>query len=113
MRLLKLTLDNFRAFYGRQVLDLSVDDGRPAVLIFGNNGAGKTTLLNAFTWALYGTFSDDVEQQQRVIHDQAWADTSFGVPVSASVKLEFEHDGAVFSVLREVSVVKMPTSRVP
>ncbi|MCQ8193140.1 AAA family ATPase [Streptomyces rugosispiralis] len=106
MKLLKLTLDNFRAFYGRQVLELDVDDDKPTVLVFGNNGAGKTTLLNAFTWALYGTFSADVEQQHRVVHDQKWADTGFGEPVSASVKLEFEHDGTIFAVLREVSVVK-------
>lgn len=106
MKLLKLTLDNFRAFYGRQVLELDVDDDKPTVLVFGNNGAGKTTLLNAFTWALYGTFSADVEQQHRVVHDQKWAATGFGEPVSASVKLEFEHDGTIFAVLREVSVVK-------
>jgi DNA sulfur modification protein DndD len=106
VKLLKLTLDNFRAFYGRQVLDLDVDDDKPAVLVFGNNGAGKTTLLNAFTWALYGTFSADVEQQHRVVHDRKWAETAFGQPVSASVKLEFEHDGTVFTILREVSVVK-------
>lgn len=106
MKLLKLTLENFRAFYGRQVLDLGVNDDKPAILIFGNNGAGKTTLLNAFGWVLYGTFSDDVEQQHRVIHDQKWAETAFGQPVSASVKLDFEHEGAVFSALREVSVTK-------
>jgi DNA sulfur modification protein DndD len=106
VKLLKLTMDNFRVFYGRQVLDLRVDDDKPTVLILGTNGAGKTTLLNAFTWVLYGTYSDDVEQQQRVIHDRAWADTTFGTPVSASVKLEFEHDGIVFTVSREVTVVK-------
>lgn len=106
MKLLRLTLNNFRAFYGQQVLDLEVTADKPAVLIFGNNGAGKTTLLNAFTWALYGTFSDDVEQQHRVIHDKAWAETPFGAPVSASVKLEFEHDDLVLTVLREVSAVK-------
>ncbi|MGW2407212.1 AAA family ATPase [Streptomyces sp. NPDC001739] len=106
MKLLKLTLEDFRAFYGRQVVNLEVDDDKPAVLVFGNNGAGKTTLLNAFTWALYGTFSADVEQQHRVVHDRRWAETAFGQPVSASVKLQFEHDGTVFTVLREVSVVK-------
>ncbi|GGK44965.1 ABC transporter ATP-binding protein [Planomonospora parontospora subsp. parontospora] len=106
MKLLKLTLNNFRTFYGQQVLDLRVDDDKPAILIFGTNGAGKTTLLNAFTWALYGAYSHDVEQQQRVIHDRAWTDAPFGTPVSASVKLEFEHEGTVFSVLREVAVVK-------
>ncbi|MEV3997360.1 AAA family ATPase [Streptomyces halstedii] len=106
MKLLKLTLKNFRAFYGEQVLNLSVEDGKPAVLIFGNNGAGKTTLLNAFAWALYGTFSDDVEQQHRVIHDKAWADTAFGEDITASVRLDFEHDGTRFSAVRQVTVTK-------
>ncbi|MFC9880264.1 AAA family ATPase [Streptomyces libani] len=106
MKLLKLTLKNFRAFYGEQALDLSVDADKPAVLIFGNNGAGKTTLLNAFAWALYGTFSVDVEQQQRVIHDKKWADTPFGEPVSASVRLDFEHEGTRFSASRDVTLTK-------
>nr|WP_202497991.1 AAA family ATPase [Streptomyces sp. SID5469] len=103
---MRLTLDNFRAFYGRQTLDLAVNDSKPAVLIFGNNGAGKTTLLNAFAWALYGKFSADVEQQQRVIHDHKWAETPHGTPVSASVELKFEHAGVIFTVLREVATVK-------
>ncbi|MGW0477522.1 AAA family ATPase [Streptomyces coeruleorubidus] len=106
MKLLKLTLKNFRAFYGEQVLDLSVEDGKPAVLIFGNNGAGKTTLLNAFAWVLYGTFSHDVEQQHRVIHDKKWADTPFGEPVTASARLDFEHEGIRFSATRDVTVSK-------
>ncbi|MEU5297954.1 AAA family ATPase [Streptomyces umbrinus] len=106
MKLLKLTLKNFRAFYGEQALDLSVEDGKPAVLIFGNNGAGKTTLLNAFGWVLYGTFSDDVEQQHRVIHDKKWADTSFGEVVTALVRLDFEHEGIRFSATRDVTVNK-------
>ncbi|PRH80013.1 hypothetical protein C6N75_06275 [Streptomyces solincola] len=113
MKLLKLTLKNFRAFYGEQVLDLSVEEGKPAVLIFGNNGAGKTTLLNAFAWALYGTFSEDVEQQHRVIHDKAWADTAFGEDITASVRLDFEHDGTRFSVVRHVTVIKEKAEQEP
>ncbi|MFD6294178.1 AAA family ATPase [Streptomyces sp. NPDC060235] len=113
MKLRKLVLNNFRAFYGNQVLDLSTEDGRPNVLIFGNNGAGKTTLLNAFTWALYGTFSDDVEQQHRVIHDHAWAGASFGDSVSASVQLDFEHEGTYFTVTRDVTVIKKGDEQTP
>lgn len=113
MKLRKLTLNNFRAFYGEQVLDLTTDEGKPAVLIFGNNGAGKTTLLNAFTWALYGSFSDDVEQQHRIIHDKAWADASFGEPISASVRLDFEHEGTHFTVTRDVTVTKKEDDQAP
>jgi DNA sulfur modification protein DndD len=106
MRLLKLTLDNFRVFYGTQQLDLEVTEAKPAILIFGMNGAGKTTLLNAFAWALYGTFSDDVEHQERIINDHAWTQTAFGSVVGASVKVEFEHEGLLFTVLRTVSTTK-------
>ncbi|MGW1878407.1 AAA family ATPase [Streptomyces sp. NPDC001975] len=106
MKLLRLSVDNFRVFYGKHVLHLDVAEGKPAVLIFGNNGAGKTTLLNAFGWALYGTFSKDVERQERIINDHAWAETPFDSPVSASVQLDFEHDGGVFTVQRVVAVNK-------
>ncbi|MEU7222877.1 AAA family ATPase [Streptomyces chrestomyceticus] len=113
MKLRQLTLNNFRAFYGEQILDLSTDEDKPAVLIFGNNGAGKTTLLNAFTWVLYGTFSEDVEQQHRVIHDQAWAVTAFGEAVSGSVKLDFEHEDTRFTVTRDVTVIKKTDDQIP
>ncbi|MDT0270878.1 AAA family ATPase [Streptomyces sp. DSM 44915] len=106
MNLLKLTVENFRVFHGRHVLKLDVTDGKPAVLIFGMNGAGKTTLLNAFTWALYGTFTGDVEHQDRIINDRAWAEAAFGASVHAASRLEFEHEGALFTVLREVRAVK-------
>ncbi|MFD4906563.1 AAA family ATPase [Kitasatospora purpeofusca] len=106
MKLLKLTIENFRVFHGTQQLNLEVSQDKPALLIFGMNGAGKTTLLNAFTWALYGSFSDDVEHQERVINDHSWAQTPFGGQVRASVKLEFEHEGLNFIVLRAVTATK-------
>lgn len=112
MKLLKVTLDNFRVFYGTQQLDLETSQEKPAVLIFGMNGAGKTTLLNAFTWALYGSFSDDVEHQERVINDHAWTQTPFGGTASASVKVEFEHEGLHFTVLRAVTTTKNTAEQV-
>jgi DNA sulfur modification protein DndD len=106
VKLLKLTMENFRVFHGVQELDLDVAEGKPAVLVFGMNGAGKTTLLNAFTWALYGTFSHDVEHQERVINDHAWAQTRFGDEARCSVRLLFEHEGLLFNVHRSVATVK-------
>ncbi len=106
MKLLKLMLENFRVFHGTQQLDLEVSEDKPAVLVFGMNGAGKTTLLNAFTWALYGSFTDDFERQERVINDHAWQQTPFGEQVGASVRLSFEHEGRNFTVLRAISTVK-------
>jgi DNA sulfur modification protein DndD len=54
MHLHKIELHDFGAYRGRQSLDLSVEPGRPIVLIGGLNGCGKTTLLDAIQLVLYG-----------------------------------------------------------
>lgn len=51
MRLLRLTLKNFRSF-GEAELDLNVDG---VIAVTGHNGAGKSTLVQAVEWALYGS----------------------------------------------------------
>ena len=72
MRINSITLSNFRQFSGTQAFLLQSSTLKPVTLIFGANGAGKTTLLNAFTWALYGTLSEDVEEQHRMVSDSVW-----------------------------------------
>ncbi len=50
MKLLSLTLDNFRCFENC-TLDLNVDG---LIGVIGPNGAGKSTLFGAVDWAFYG-----------------------------------------------------------
>ncbi len=55
MLLERITLENFRAYRGRQTIDLRpVGRDKPIVLVTGLNGTGKTTLLEALHLALYG-----------------------------------------------------------
>ncbi len=54
MQLHKIELFDFGAYRGKQNLDLSVEPGRPIILIGGLNGCGKTTLLDAIQLVLYG-----------------------------------------------------------
>ncbi len=49
MKLLKLTLDNFRAAKHLEF----IPEGRNAA-IYGRNSTGKTTVYNAYTWLLFG-----------------------------------------------------------
>lgn len=49
-----LAIENFGPFKARQVIDLTVKDDRPVVLIKALNGSGKTTLLTALQVSLYG-----------------------------------------------------------
>jgi DNA sulfur modification protein DndD len=54
--------------------------------------AGKTTLLNAFTWALYGTMSDDVEEQDRMVTDSVWRALPAGDSTELAVEVRFDHE---------------------
>lgn len=55
MLLHEITLENFGAYRGKQVLSLNPKPGKPIILIGGLNGCGKTTLLDAIQLALYGS----------------------------------------------------------
>lgn len=106
MMLHSITLTNFRQFKGEQTFDLRSDTLKPVSLIFGANGAGKTTFLNAFTWALYGSLSEDVEQQERLVTDSVWRALPIGESVEVGVEVVFDHEGQDYRVLRRTRVRK-------
>lgn len=56
MRFVKLTLENFKVFYGKQTIDLnnSSNNNKNVILIGGLNGSGKTTILTAVQIILFG-----------------------------------------------------------
>jgi DNA sulfur modification protein DndD len=101
-----ITLHNFRQFAGEQRFELKSDLLRPVTLIFGANGAGKTTLLNAFTWALYGSMSDDVEEQHRMVTDSVWRHLPLGGTTQILVELTFDHEGRNYRLRRSAEVRK-------
>lgn len=106
MKLHSITLTNFRQFKGEQRFDLYSDTLKPVILLFGANGAGKTTLLNAFTWALYGTLSEDVEHQERLVTDSVWRSAVTGDSVDVAVEIEFDHEGQEYRVRRMARIRK-------
>lgn len=55
MRPLRLTLQAFGPFPGREVINFTELGSSPLFLINGPTGAGKTSLLDAICYALYGT----------------------------------------------------------
>lgn len=106
MKLQSIALENFRQFAGRQSFSLDSDGTRPVTLIFGANGSGKTTLLNAFTWALYGGLSDDVEQQERLVTDAVWRSAPVGESIDVSVEVKFSHEDRSYRLLRTATLRK-------
>ncbi|TDD89523.1 hypothetical protein E1293_04755 [Actinomadura darangshiensis] len=106
MKLISIELENFRPYQGTQKANFARDPEGNVTVLWGTNGGGKTTLLNAFTWALYGVLSNDVENQNQLINITIWNSASEGTPLTASVTIEFEHGGHFYIVKRSVYASK-------
>ena len=106
MRLRSLTFENFRQFYGPQCLRFAEGKDKNVTIVYGANGAGKTTILNAFTWCLFKSFTPAFDNPTHLINERAWDEAAHLDVVSASVRLEFEHEGKVYQVVRKTSRLK-------
>lgn len=71
MYLNKITLDNFRTFYGKHNIEFSINKAQPVTILVGENGAGKTTLLNGVYWAFTGGFTKQFQSSESVINKYA------------------------------------------
>ncbi len=100
MKLDRLSLTNFRPFYGDQELIFDHSNTRNVYIVFGANGVGKTTLLNAMTWVLYKELSYDFEQPNRLVNNRAWRECNEGSTVDAVVELEFTHGSTRYIIKR-------------
>ena len=63
----KITLENFRAFAGKNVIDFNNSENTPAdlICIYGKNGSGKTSMFDGFEWFFTGKislFEDDLKK---------------------------------------------------
>ncbi|WP_182872768.1 AAA family ATPase [Microbispora sp. H10670] len=109
MKFISVELENFRPYQGVQKIVFAQDAEANVTVLWGTNGGGKTTLLNAFTWALYGTLSDDLENKDQLINTTVWNAAAEGTPLSASVTIEFEHGRHAYIVKRSVYASKHGT----
>ncbi|MGP4022914.1 AAA family ATPase [Actinomadura sp. 3N407] len=106
MKFISVELENFRPYQGVQKINFAQDSDTNVTVLWGTNGGGKTTLLNAFTWALYGEMSQDVENRDQLVNITVWNEATEGTPLTASVAIEFEHGDHTYIVKRSVSVAK-------
>ncbi len=61
MEINNITFENFRPFYGRVNVDLTINSDKNVVLIGGKNGHGKTNFLLGVVWCLYGELISKVD----------------------------------------------------
>jgi DNA sulfur modification protein DndD len=107
MKLISISLCNFRSFYGRTPeLFLAADEVKNTTVIHGNNGVGKTSLLNAFTWVLYDKFSAAFASAEQLVNKRAVAEAAIGQAVECYVEITWEHDGKLYRAKRECRVYR-------
>lgn len=102
----RLTIKNFRQFWGEHKLDFATAPKTNVTVVHGANGSGKTTLLNAFTWLLYEATSPDFEDPDRIESERAFGELQPGQEVEVLVELMFEDRGRQYSVKRTRCVAK-------
>lgn len=98
MYIKSITIENFLPFQGKQRIDFSTDKERNVTLVMGNNGAGKTSLAQAFEWCLYGRAPKD---SAHVINAFVRDHITPGSFCYASVEIELEKDGKVYTISRK------------
>jgi DNA sulfur modification protein DndD len=107
VKFVKLKLRNWRSFYGDHEIEFSLDPARPVTLLLGPNGAGKTALLNAFTWALYGDFTNGFDNPDRLVNLAA---VDLSATAETFVEVHFQHEGNDYRVNRKTNAQRQITS---
>ncbi|MGW5339850.1 AAA family ATPase [Rhodococcus pyridinivorans] len=106
MKFVSLDLHNWRSFHGHNRIDFATEADRPVTLLLGPNGSGKTALLNAFTWVLYGKFTEGFDYHDHLVNLEAIAADS---SAQASVELVFYHESDEFRIKRTTDARRQVT----
>ncbi|MHA1038170.1 AAA family ATPase [Enterobacter ludwigii] len=96
MKLIRLEINNFRQFYGKQSIDFAVDPEHGVTLIHGENNGGKTALLNALRWCLYEETTENLLDPKNLLnkHAESQGKNTF------SVSVQLEHENRLLDVRR-------------
>jgi DNA sulfur modification protein DndD len=115
MKLERITLENFRQYYGRQRLEFARDEQRRVTVIHGVNGAGKTSLFLAINWCLYGKSVENIKVIENVgelASKETVSQARPGERVRTSVELAFLHNGERYLIRRALQGTKQKDDRV-
>lgn len=100
MKLERMTLTNFRQFYGEQSIRFSTDKKRNVTVINGAMGAGKTSLHRALIWCFYGYW--DESSRGEIINKRALSGANQIFKIETKVQVVFTHAGERYVATRSL-----------
>lgn len=105
MKLLRIDIENFRQFYGKQSIEFSNSE-KNITIIFGENGKGKTGIFRALMFGLYGNIylpQDNKKDKIHLINFHALEENS---TATAIVRVEFENNAKRYIIERALQGCK-------
>ena len=111
MKLGKITIENYRGFYGENSIEFETNaKGRNINLVVARNDTGKTTLLNSIYWCLYGEeqFYSAKQTEKRIASNKKIGETpvneKFRVRVSITLN---DEKGPKYQISRQRTYRRM------
>lgn len=110
MKISKIEYDNFRNFKDPGEIICSTDG--KVTIIYGKNGDGKTTLHQLLQWIIYGDVSFNKTANNHLYNLELEKEKKFGDEFKVSGKIEFEHAGTDYYLIRESTYKKQLTESI-
>lgn len=113
MKIIRVTIENYRQYFGKLTIDFSTSD-KNITIIQGDNGGGKSNFMNAIVWCLFDDemFKSKNNEGRPIINESAMASIDTNETVTASVSVEIgEYNKAEFEFIRAVTYVKSASGR--
>ncbi|WP_239775349.1 AAA family ATPase [Mammaliicoccus sp. N-M50] len=112
MKLIRLELNNFRQYYGKQTVDFAYEGTRNTTILFGENGKGKTGIYRAIMFVLFGStkISQDTGNDKIHLTNFKYLNENSSGTGEATVTLRFEHENIVYEISRKISAFKQSPS---
>ncbi|AIZ56885.1 chromosome partition protein Smc [Candidatus Methanoplasma termitum] len=104
MKLLDITIENFKQFGGTTVIPISTDPKKNFTMIQGANGAGKSNLMSAILWCMYG--DKVINVSTGILNDHAEKTLSEGETIVVRVTTKWGEKEAECSIERKCEYVK-------
>lgn len=104
-----VTLNNYRAYQGNWVIELSSNPKKNITIIAGGMGAGKTTLFDAIHWCLYGEERSKTEQEfeEGIVNGNVLQNMAVGGKDTTYVEIIInDEEGVRYKIRRSIVISK-------
>lgn len=113
MYIKKIELNNFRIYYGKNIISLLPSADKNIIIVSGRNGFGKTTFLMSLVWCLYGKQMEKVDDlYEKEIRDRGNYTKYISESLNRKAREEGENEFSVSVTFNDVRIPDITCSEV-